>query len=340
VLGRRKHSAVIGRGKQPAVAAPPPSFGEAETIKGESGESRFSLDLPGWSERSMFGYDHRDPEDSWAQLWRDTNTGDEPDSLLGVIPRVGDIGHLVDSVAARTGADIDAVRGAMLPVMSGPTTVEFFVASPWDAGDDEELPDSAEFWGADTPPGVPVALPDGTKGRLLKVLTQTAQGVTLRATTQYSPDCGSVAEHDLGEYRCNLSAGHKSGGRFGESGVHQRTDPDNGNWIYAWGGDGDYWDEPEIDHWRQTTDSGLVIYGKAFTLAEIEDAEKQDMGDTVADVEKQLATIRGYHQQGLRYSRCYSALCPAGEGGYHHISYLVPITAAQFEDARQAGWRS
>jgi hypothetical protein len=76
------------------------------------GPGPFPLELPGWSQRSIFG---SDPDDGWwAQLWPDGSSGDEPDVWLGYAPPIGGPVQLARLIARCTGADESDVDRAMV----------------------------------------------------------------------------------------------------------------------------------------------------------------------------------------------------------------------------------
>ena len=63
------------------------------------GRSEFTreVDLPGWSEQSIWGYDELF-ECFWAQLWRDEDRFDEPRILISsfhLIPIVAALGQVI-----------------------------------------------------------------------------------------------------------------------------------------------------------------------------------------------------------------------------------------------------
>jgi hypothetical protein len=68
---------------------------------------------------------------------------------------------------------------------------------------------------------------------------------------------------------------------------------------------------------------GLVIYGEIVPLTYEEDRELYRMP----------------HMKNVRFSECYSYMCPEGEpGGIHVSSMTLPISREQFEAAKDAGW--
>jgi hypothetical protein len=72
---------------------------------------------------------------------------------------------------------------------------------------------------------------------------------------------------------------------------------------------------------------------------EIRRAE-QAAGATAEEADAALAGIAQAYKRGYRYGRCYSADAPKGELGTVHAGDCVPVTASEFEAARQRGWRA
>jgi hypothetical protein len=74
--------------------------------------SSFALDLAGWSELSIYGWDPLDAT-WWAQLWPDGSRSDEPEMWLGYVPPIRTLGALAQQVAAATGVDAGQVGDAL-----------------------------------------------------------------------------------------------------------------------------------------------------------------------------------------------------------------------------------
>ena len=79
---------------------------------------KFTLDLDGWSHRSIFG---SDPDAGWwAQLWPDTSTADEPDVWLGYAPAISGPAQLMRLIAEATGTTDADIDHALLVGIYGP----------------------------------------------------------------------------------------------------------------------------------------------------------------------------------------------------------------------------
>lgn len=96
------------------------------------------------------------------------------------------------------------------------------------------------------------------------------------------------------------------------------------------------------DAWRQDFPGNqlmraAVIYGRVLTLFEVIEAE-QATHCTIAELDQVIARIREGYGHGWRYVRGYSQIEPDGEPGYTHIAVMTPLTIAEFDAARAAGW--
>lgn len=45
-------------------------------------------------------------------------------------------------------------------------------------------------------------------------------------------------------------------------------------------------------------------------------------------------------EEGLVLTRAFSQILPGGELGYAHIVTMIPITADEFQNAKESGWRN
>jgi hypothetical protein len=103
--GRRSGSSPGRHAKGAAMA------GRSNPEQFQARQGVLIFDLAGWSERSVFGWDHAD---WWAELWPDGDERDEPVIWLGFVPPIGCIAALINEIARRTGATVAAVSGAMI----------------------------------------------------------------------------------------------------------------------------------------------------------------------------------------------------------------------------------
>lgn len=70
--------------------------------------------LPGWSERSIWGFD--EPTGSYfAQLWPDGDDANAPAVWIAGLPPVSTLRQLVSRVASATTADVIQVLAVMVP---------------------------------------------------------------------------------------------------------------------------------------------------------------------------------------------------------------------------------
>jgi hypothetical protein len=67
----------------------------------------------------------------------------------------------------------------------------------------------------------------------------------------------------------------------------------------------------------------IMIYGKVIDL----------------DYEEDRELYKEPHMKNVRFTKCYSKLCPDGELGNTHVATMAfKMTAEQFENAREAKW--
>ena len=91
-------------------------------------------------------------------------------------------------------------------------------------------------------------------------------------------------------------------------------------------------------HWvRFLPSEQLIIFGRVFTLAEIEQGERS-AGASTEELEYTLNSCRANHDRGYLFGRAYSVAEPDGELGDTHRANMWPITEQQFDEARQAAW--
>lgn len=72
-----------------------------------------ALCLPGWSDRSIWGYDEQ-MDTYFAQLWRDGDTNDDPTVWISGCDPIGSRVQLADRIRSATGVDRAAVRRSMM----------------------------------------------------------------------------------------------------------------------------------------------------------------------------------------------------------------------------------
>ena len=92
-------------------------------------------------------------------------------------------------------------------------------------------------------------------------------------------------------------------------------------------------------YFRRDDVPGLTIYGHVLNPDEIRRAE-QAAGAGAEEADAALAGIVQAFRRGYRYGWCYSTEIPEGELGAVHVRQCVPVTASEFEAARQRGWQA
>lgn len=83
---------------------------------------REALCLPGWSDQSVWGYDEQ-MDTYFAQLWRDSDTNDDPTVWISGVDQIGTSRQLADLIASATGVNVGR---AMYAMRRGPRE-----RSPW-----------------------------------------------------------------------------------------------------------------------------------------------------------------------------------------------------------------
>jgi len=87
---------------------------------------------------------------------------------------------------------------------------------------------------------------------------------------------------------------------------------------------------------------GLVIYGKVIEpdLSDFEGIPEEEMSDEMrSEYEWEKNAYKAPHMANMRFSNCFSQLCPEGELGDTHVCNMnMKITEEQFEQAKAAGW--
>lgn len=88
----------------------------------------------------------------------------------------------------------------------------------------------------------------------------------------------------------------------------------------------------------------LVIYGEVIKpdLSEFEKIPEGEMSDEMRmEYEWEKNAYKLPHMANMRFSRCFSQLCPEGEIGDTHVCNInAKITKEQFEKAKSLGWPS
>lgn len=79
---------------------------------------REALWLPGWSDQSIWGYDEQ-MDTYFAQLWRDSDTNDDPTVWISGCDPIGTGLQLATLIASITGRDLATVMRAMLSYSTG-----------------------------------------------------------------------------------------------------------------------------------------------------------------------------------------------------------------------------
>ena len=90
------------------------------------------------------------------------------------------------------------------------------------------------------------------------------------------------------------------------------------------------------DHFRRVW-QGLVIYGYAMTLKEVEDQERQ-LGADAEELDYTLRIMRQQMEQGFVWGKAYSVACPDGEYGLTPVRAATRITKEEFDNAQAAEW--
>lgn len=84
----------------------------------------------------------------------------------------------------------------------------------------------------------------------------------------------------------------------------------------------------------------VVIYGEILDpCAPPEDGEEEDEDDR-ADREAERETRAMPHMANYRFTRSYSKVCPEGELGDVHVSTIVVLSEAAFQEAKSLRWPS
>ena len=74
---------------------------------------REALWLPGWSDRSIWGYDEP-METFFAQLWRDCDPSDDPTVWFSGVDPINSGKHLAELIASVTDSPVRSIMRAML----------------------------------------------------------------------------------------------------------------------------------------------------------------------------------------------------------------------------------
>jgi hypothetical protein len=83
----------------------------------------------------------------------------------------------------------------------------------------------------------------------------------------------------------------------------------------------------------------LVIFGRVYTIEETELLEIQAGADVLGgELRTIMEKFTSLHEDGYRYGRWYSEVCPEGEVGDAHVTTLWPITEADYQHALNNGW--
>jgi len=98
----------------------------------------------------------------------------------------------------------------------------------------------------------------------------------------------------------------------------------------TWGG---YWAAPQPG----APEGPYTAYGRVSTPDEVAQRNAA-AGVPMSEAAAEDQGLRAGYQRGWRYGRVYSPHIPEGEYGDEHVAEMIPISAAQFEAARAAGW--
>jgi hypothetical protein len=94
------------------------------------------------------------------------------------------------------------------------------------------------------------------------------------------------------------------------------------------------------DYFVRLCEEELVIYGEILDPAPEPELDVEMMGDEERmEYEYERDLYKRPHMLNVRFTRCFSRLCPDGELGDTHVRTMnAKLTKAQFDKAREAGW--
>jgi hypothetical protein len=83
---------------------------------------------------------------------------------------------------------------------------------------------------------------------------------------------------------------------------------------------------------RLAPEAGVVVYGEILDPLAGADPEERDF---------LRGTYGAPHNRNVRFSRCFSKICPEGEMGDTHVASMnVVLTAREFTKAKKLAWPS
>lgn len=90
------------------------------------------------------------------------------------------------------------------------------------------------------------------------------------------------------------------------------------------------------DYWVRAYED-ILIFGYIYSEEELW-AKERELGASEEEIEEEKAMMEGNYQNGFRFGKAYSIICPEGELGDTHVSDMLPLTKQEFEDARDLYW--
>lgn len=90
------------------------------------------------------------------------------------------------------------------------------------------------------------------------------------------------------------------------------------------------------DYWMRAFED-ILIFGHIYSEEELWTAEAE-LGASEEEIKEEKEMMAGNYENGFRFGRAYSLICPEGELGDTHVSDMIPITQQEFEDAEDLYW--
>lgn len=95
------------------------------------------------------------------------------------------------------------------------------------------------------------------------------------------------------------------------------------------------------DYWMREWDTGygevIQIFGYILTEEEIYSDPVYD-GIDPEEIAWEKENMRANYENGYRFGRAYSVVCPEGELGDTHVYDMIKIDKETFEAAKENGW--
>jgi hypothetical protein len=90
------------------------------------------------------------------------------------------------------------------------------------------------------------------------------------------------------------------------------------------------------DYWLRAYDD-ILIFGHITPEDELWAAELE-LGASEEEIEAERAMMAASYDDGFRFGRAYSIICPEGELGDTHVCDMIPITKEEFEESKDLYW--